>query len=942
MTTSAIEGLADFVNDPGKGVEIYSAPEKGVEIYSAFLRKATLEPEDREALKRERGFSDDTIELCRFVSCSPKNREIIEELKNTFTEVDLVEAGILDVKETGIVPCSQLLGIYNKKDQFVNNICIPYFNADGEPFYLRPHKFGFKGKGINVYVPVRKIDPTKPLILAESEFKAAAAVQYGFPAIGVPGIHSFAASNFDRLKSLIIDLGVSDVVVMYDNEIKNNPLLPNYKTEVLKQWDTQWRAIDISRKLMKALPTLKVKVGVLPQNWMVDGKIDIDGALAAKKSPAEFRSVVYRAYPWNEYLETLPPVARKIIYRKIQRESLLDNSPVRKVARVGDRLGDIDDKDRPIGYYIRKEIKVKGGDEKMGFWDPVTNFVMDIYKTVIDGEDYVREVIFRSQDGTQSDPALCTRGMNILRDFKTWAWARGDFHFSGSQDDLDKIWRLEGLLCDGREIVRPEQIGYINSVQDPMWLFGNVLIKSDGSMLTCENGDGVIWDGLVGYSPRSIREDKDKKGKVATNSQVPVINLDPEQAFGLAELKAVGKSIEGILGTRTVTLALGWLVACLFSDEIFKKYAIFPLLCISGKRESGKSTLASWLMALAGQSGTDNAGDGIGESTTAGVIRNLSWFSNLPYWLDEYRNDSTGKKWDSFLRNIYQRQGPTKGTLGKHIRSYDINACLMLSGEETPQDNALLSRCIVIPLTKRKKGNSDAFNQIEAYRTQNLLSRLVYEVIKQRKQLLPIVLEAIDGCKKRLIKEGVGDRIALNYAVAAICYDIIFLAGEDTEVRRQYLEWVIKEASRNEEEKEREHMLSIFMDDLVAMGEDLNPHYMVYSQNADPKGKRRIALHFPSFYNQWSKEARKKGMEPFKRQTIITYIRDEKYYIEDNIVKRIQGKPVRSLILSLDPADNPPDALVYLAASVSETSDENAKIIGPAGIPPEISTDDLF
>jgi hypothetical protein len=920
MDIPGLEGLSEYVEDQ----------EKGVEIYSAFLHKAKLEPEDREALKRDRGFSDETIDLCQFVSCSPKNREIIEELQKTYTEVDLVEAGILDVKDQGVVPCSQLLGIYNKKNQFVNNICIPYFNADGQPFYLRPHKFGFKGKGINVYVPVRKIDPAKPLILAESEFKAAAAVQFGFPAIGVPGIHSFAANHFDRLKSLIVELGISDLVVMYDNEIKNNPLLPNYKPEVLKQWDTQWRAIDISRKLIKALPTLKVKVAVLPQTWMVDGKIDIDGALAAKKSPNEFRSVVYKAYHWNEYLDSLLPVARKIIHRKIAKEDHLENSSIRKITSMGGKEGS-------IGYYIRKELKVKG-EEKLVVWEPVTNFTMDIHKTVIDGEDYVREIVFRSQDGTITEPLLCTKGMNIFRDFKAWVWARGDFHFTGNQDDLDKIWRLEGVLCDGREIVRPEQIGFINSMMDPVWLFGNVLIKADGSMLTCENGDGVIWDGLVGYSPRSIREDKDKKS--TTKSQVPIINLDPEQTFGIAELKSVGKNIEAILGTRTVTLALGWVVACLFSDEIFKKYASFPLLCISGKRESGKSTLAGWLMAMAGQAGTDAAGDGIGESTAAGVIRNLSWFSNLPYWLDEYRNDSTGKKWDSFLRNIYQRQGPTKGTLGKHIRSYDINACLMFSGEETPQDNALLSRCIVIPLTKRKKGNTDNYTQIETYRNQNLLSRLMYEVIKQRKKLLPIVLEAIDGCKKRLLKEGVGDRIALNYAIAAICYDIIFLAGEDTEVRRQYLEWVIKESFRNEEEKEREHMLAIFMDDLVAMGEDLSPHYMVYSQNSDPKGKRRIALHFPSFYNQWSKEARKKGMEPFKRQTILTYIRDEKYYIEDNMVKRIQGKPVRSLILSLDPQDNPPDALIYLAASVSETSDDNSKVLNVADIPQ--ANDDLF
>lgn len=922
MDIHGLDGLSDFVD----------GPEKGVEIYAAFLKKAILEPEDREALKKERGFNDTTIDLCQFVSCSPRNRQVIEELQQTYTEVELVESGLLEITDNGVVPCTQLLGIYNKKKQFVNNICIPYFNAEGQPFFLRPHKFGFKDKGINIYVPVRKLDPSKPLILAESEFKAAAAIQFGFPAIGVPGIHSFAANHFVRLKDLIIELGVKDLVIMYDNEIKNNPLFSNYKPDIIKQWDTQWRAVDIARKLMEALPSLTVKIASLPDAWMVEGKIDIDGALAAGKTPAEFRNVVHRAMQWGDYLDQQPVVARKIIHRKIFKEEYLKKATIRKISTMGDKQG-------PIGYYVRREIKVE--KEKMYVWESVTNFTMDIYKTIVDGEDYIREIVFHNQDGTSSEPVLCTKGMNIQRDFKAWAWSRGDYHFEGTQEDLNKIWRLEGILCDGREIVRPEQIGLLHTTSEPLWLFGNVLIKGDGSMITANNGDGIMWDGLVGYLPRSNREDDRKTKNTNVLGKIPTVNLDPDTQFGIAELKAVAKGMEENFGTKAVTLALGWIVACLFSDEIYKKYASFPILFISGKRESGKTTLGAWLMSLAGQPITDKSSDSI-ESSMAGVIRNLAWFSNLPYWLDEYRNDQSSKKWEAFLRNVYQRQAPAKGTLGKHVRASDINAGLIVSGEETPQDNALLSRCIIIQLHKRK-GDNPAYRQIESYRSQNLLSRLLIEVIKQRQKLLPVILDAIDGCKKRLLKEGAGDRIALNFAVAAICYDIVFLAGEDTETRRQYIDWVIKESFRNEQEKEREHMLSIFMDDLVSMTEKLSPHYMVYSQSSEPKGKRRIALHFPSFYNEWSKEARKKGMEPFKRQTIINYIRDEKYYIEDNAVKRIQGKPVRSLILSLDPQDNPPDALNYMAHSVSESSDDLSKAVGMGAPPPdEPKTDDLF
>lgn len=923
MDILGLDGLSNFIDDP----------EKGVEIYAAFLSKASLEAEDREKLKKERGFTDNTIELCQFVSCSPRNREIIESLREHFTEVDLVEAGLLEITDRGVIPCSQLLGAYNKKDQFVNNICIPYFNADGQPFYLRPHKYGFKGKGINIYTPIRKIDNTKPLILAESEFKAAAAIQLGFPAIGVPGIHSFAVNHFSRLRDLLVDLNVKDLVIIYDNEIKYDPLLPNYKPDVLKQWDTQWRAVDIARKLGRSLSSLNVKIGTLPSEWMIDGKIDIDGALAAGKTSMDFRNIIYKAQSWSDYLDVQPTIARKIIHRKIFKEDFLENSPIKKVSSMGDKLG-------PIGYYIKKEIKVD--KDRITVWEPVTNFTMDIYKTIIDGEDYIREIIFNNQDGTRSEPVICMSGKNIQRDFKSWAWSRGDYHFDGSQEDLNKIWRLEGILCDGREIVRPEQIGLVNTTSEPIWLFGNVLIKSDGSMITANSSDGIMWDGLVGYLPRSNREE-DKRGKqITTLGKIPTINLDPELTFGLAELKSIAAGMEENYGTRVISLALGWVVACLFSDEIYRRYASFPILFIAGKRESGKTTLGAWLMSLVGQSVTDKSSDSI-ESSMAGVLRNLAWFSNLPYWLDEYRNDVSGKKWEALFRNVYQRQTPAKGTLGKHVRGDNVNAGLIVSGEETPEDNALLSRCIIIQLHKRKKDKDNPiFTRIENYRSQNLMSRMLLEVIKQRQKLLPIILDAIEGCKKRLLKEGVGDRIALNYAIAAICYDIIFLSGESMEKRRQFLDWVIRESTNKEEEKEREHMLSVFMDDLVSLTERLIPHFTVYVQNDEPKGKRRIAIHFPSFYNEWAKEARRKGLEPFKKQTMMSYIRDEPYYVADNVVKRVQGKPVRSLILSLDPQDNPPDALLYMAASVSESVDDLGKSIEGAKLVELEVENDLF
>ena len=883
-------------------------PSKNIEIYTSFINKAILEDADREALKAERGFSDEIINLCQFKSCRPENRQIIEELEQQYGEDALLEAGLLEAKDDGIKPCSQLFGSF-KNDKFVNNICIPYFNPDGEIFYLRPHKFGFKGKPIQVYCPARKVVADSTWIITESEFKAAAAMQYGYPALGLPGIHSFMVKHFHRLEEFIKTLGVHNIVVIYDNEVKNNPDFKNYKSNVLKQWDTQWRSIDICRKLTSSLPELNgyVKIGVLPAGWMEEGKIDIDGALAQGRSKKEFKAVIHQAVEWENYLETLPSIAKQIINRKIYKEDYLAASKVKK---------------KLTGYYIEKKKKVGRGDNatEIPYDEQLSNFTMEIKKTLIEGETHIREVVFKGQDGSESKPHICKVGTNILREFKTWVWSCGDYHYTGKQEELDLIWKLEGALCDGRKILRPDQIGLLKEGDERRWLFGNCLLHEDGSLLLPDQKEGVIWEGLTGYLPKSINQIS--KSEKAT-SKMPIINFDNETKFGLAEIKTVVADMERLLGTKAVRLAVGWVIACLLSDEIHRKYACFPILFIGGKRESGKTTLANWLMAMMGMN--DAAGEPLGQTSPAGAVRNMAWFSCIAYWLDEYRNSAKIKRyWDGFFRNIYQRQAPSKGTLGAGVRSYAINAGIILSGEETPQDNALYSRCVNIPLSKnrtRPEDGTDLYKQIESHRSQNLLSRLIPEVIKVKEKLLPTILDHIDGWKKRLLSEGVGDRLALNYAIPAVCYDIIFLRDDTLEVRKEFTRWVVEEAHKDELEKESEHMLAVFMDSLVSLHDRLEDYYTVFTQNKEPKGKRRIALHFPTFYSAWVESYRRQGNEQFKKGTILSYIREEPYFIEDNKLKRINGRPQRCLFLSLDPEDNPPDGLLFLAAGGHQTDE---------------------
>lgn len=881
--------------------EFNTVDTSSIPIYTSLVAKMTLTDEDRESLKKKRGFGDQLIDTLQFKSCIPSNVNLIEALKQEFSESDLIKAGILEATEKGIIPCQQLLGDYNGN----SNILIPYMNEDQQIFYIRPHKFGLSGKGINLYIPYRKVKDIDTWIIAESEFKAAATLQLGFPAIGVPGIHSFAKRHFIRLGDVLEHISnLNRIVIIFDNEIKNDPKLPNYKPDVRKQWDTQWRSCHMARLIKDRFPSLEVKIGELPAAWMDQGKIDIDGALAKGITREQFKAVVYSARDYSEYLGSLPDIAKKIIHKKVNREFYKT---------------DILRKDNT--YYVKDKQTGGNGKPDIPIWKRISNFTITVEKVLVDETGYHREVVFHGADGS-THRAICPPENISLREFKRWANSCGNYVFTGEQRHLDLLYELEYTNCDSREIRRPQEIGELKKLEGEeqnVWLFGNCLLKGNTSEILTSDETGVIWDGLVGYQPASIQEADTSD----FSAKMPVLNLG-DTKFGMAELKQVTEDLISIYENPSIKLAVGWIVACLFSREIFNKFSCFPLLFVCGKRGSGKTTLVNYLMALAGFS--ESAGDALGASSEAGVLRCLAWYNSLPYWLDEYRNNPKIRaKWEGFLRNTYNRQATSKGTRGSKIRAHQINAGIILSGEETPEDNALFSRCVIISLSDvraRKEKKPHLYNKLQDLRQLGLLSRLSLEVIKRRKSFTGL-LEFIESMKERLIKSGVSERIAINYAIPATCYYAAFLDSDSEEVAKNFIKEVAEMSFKIEKQTESEHMLNVFWEDIVTLQEDLKDFYCIYEVPGATKGKKRIALHFKTFYNKWAESYHRKGSDQFKHGTMLSYIKEEKYYIEDQRGKKIgpNKKTTRCLILSLDEQDDPPAALTTLSDQISPSSD---------------------
>src|SRR3990167_473062 len=291
---------------------------KRTEIYSFLVSRLKLFDDDRLTLKKDRGFSDEIINQFRFMSVAEENITVETELRSKFGEHELISAGIF-ILDGNIARINPTLC-----DRTKTKIIIPYIDQAGDVYHLRPHKLGLSGIGIEVYQDQNLQNNFGEIVLTEGEFKAAASVQFGVPALAVPGISSFSEKLYPSLSGLLKKQGIKRITIVFDNEVKDNPALPKrYKENPLARYDTQFYAYYMAHKLER--DNFEVLIATLPESWQIDGKADIDGALAQGKTRQDFLTVLYKAVPRNEFLNAMELDARQIVLRKLAKKRFRSN-----------------------------------------------------------------------------------------------------------------------------------------------------------------------------------------------------------------------------------------------------------------------------------------------------------------------------------------------------------------------------------------------------------------------------------------------------------------------------------------------------------------------------------------------------------------------------------------------------------------------------------------
>ncbi len=742
------------------------------------------------------------------------------------------------------------------------------------------------------------------------------------------GIDSLTITNNNFKNSVLIAEGLFDALLVIDRGFPTiSPITTEFSkdliddfVETVKPFDVVYIIPDPDKAGMDGgietgkrlfIEGKKVKLVLIPQE-KPDCKIDLADYLR-DHTTGEFLSLIQQSRPIVEYLiEKLSPDMDKETLDKELRENIIPmiaskkeevltyNSYIDLLKQqlklkdnlINQLLKEYSKKEQPKPIKIDDNfmpIKIEGNKylwgekSKEGIrWEAISNFVIELKNTIQTPYEKKRFISLKNTAG-KSDLNIeaSAEQLSLISSFKIFCMAKGDYIFNGSQAQLDKLWEYLYETSKNITVIQPEEIGKLNN---DIWLMGDCVVYPDGQIQDMVNG--IVQKDNTGYKIGAGRSNR------------PFIKTDKLNIPLFLELLKRNLGYKALLGT-------GFITATLLSDVVYEKERCFPLLFLFGRRQSGKNTYGRWLMKLCGY---DTEGRSYPVSTPKGVFRSLAQRSNLPFWLNEYRND--GKKSDKkeFLLNIYNREGYVKAETSNDQRTVDqdIKGTLIISGQETPKDNGIFSRCIILQFSEKER-EEEFFEPIN--QMWEILPDFTMQILQNLTVIKELFFEIFPMIKEILKKASKHDpRVSINYSIVTTGVIAISRFFKFSLNEEEFLIKIAAMANENKQVKDQETEVAEFWDIVESLfsrviqknlsdGEERtildSRHYVIE--------KNQLYLWFSEIYKEFSKEfQRLYGKLPFKESALKEYLREEPYFLHISQLKKIKGHPRRCIVLDYE------------------------------------------
>ena len=423
-----------------------------------------------------------------------------------------------------------------------------------------------------------------------------------------------------------------------------------------------------------------------------------------------------------------------------------------------------------------------------------------------------------------------------------------------------------------------------------VWLFDEFGIDKKGRVQGIKDGSYVL--DKVSYMPPldSIPRDVYRTR----------INMARPAAIQKESVSALLRLLERNYGSKIAWIVLGWIGACFARDKVMARGWGFPVCYITGNAQSGKTTLAKWMLKAAGYMNASALG---AKSSIFGINYLASVYSNLPLWFDDIRGLGEDGIWNSVILGAYENAGDLKGTKDRSLTAnIQYKAGILITSEFFMKSPAAQSRCVQLVADESIQCRllyKDIDGEID-----HILPYLgIGAILRIQKNEVNFV-ELLDKYREMLTAADVKSRSAQNFAIVLAGFELIVgqYVEENTEIMEEMVQYCAEVATGTYEATQATSYASELVKDIGAIL--LDRQYKEQFKCGEDWLIRggKLYLKTSGLYDTWRKY---KGINNVKdyntRQEFVAQIRRLTYAVRNSAgTATINGKKVTVICLDLD------------------------------------------
>jgi hypothetical protein len=247
---------------------------------------------------------------------------------------------------------------------------------------------------------------------------------------------------------------------------------------------------------------------------------------------------------------------------------------------------------------------------------------------------------------------------------------------------------------------------------------------------------------------------------------------------------------------------------------------------------------------------------------------------------------------DGLLLDVYNRHGAVKGTKdGGMIRQEEVNGFVLLSGEDVPSNNALLTRCVIVQLSAMERNASyfdSAQSHMELLRVKALKWAKLSARYKGRGKGERDLLNTIDAVTQKIFEKNGDIRYARNYGIFAGAF--LWAFGNSIPDKTDFMRYLTVNAYSARVEIDAAHPMAEFFNDFPDM---IAKGFIVRERDfaplADVQGVEPglIGIRSRECHKGWCDYRRAEGIS---ERTLRDYIKKEPFFHSEDRVRFSNGR----------------------------------------------------